>query len=152
MNDTGMVLITRTFDAPRELVWAAFTDPQQVAQWWGPEHFHTPVDSVQIDLRPGGRYDLSMIEDASGTDYPVRFEVEEVVERELLLMRSPAQPELGLTEDVTCRIEFSDADGATQVTLSAGPYVGEMRRMSELGWNSQFGKLERLLGGARTAA
>ena len=151
MNDSGLVQITRTFDAPRELVWAAFSEPEQVAQWWGPEHFHTPVDSVEIDLQPGGRYHLSMIEDASGTGYSVRFDVEEVVENELLVMRSPAQPELGLTEDVTCRLEFADVDGKTRVELTAGPYVGEMRKMSELGWTAQFGKLDELLK-ARAAA
>ena len=147
MSD-GYVRITRTFAASPELVWSAWTDPEQVAQWWGPEHFSTPPESVEIDLQPGGHYHLSMIEDASGTDYPIRFEVVEVEEPALLVMKSPAQPEFGLTEDVTCRVELASVDGGTEVRLTAGPYLGEMQKMSELGWTSQFGKLDSLLASA----
>jgi len=48
------LVITRIFDAPRELVWKAWTDPKFVMQWWGPKGFTSP--SCQIDLRVGGRY------------------------------------------------------------------------------------------------
>jgi len=48
------LLITRIFDAPRELVWKAWTDPSYVVQWWGPKGFTSP--SCEIDLRVGGRY------------------------------------------------------------------------------------------------
>ena len=41
--------ITRILDAPRDLVWAAWTEPEQFAAWFGPEHFTTPVESVEID-------------------------------------------------------------------------------------------------------
>jgi uncharacterized protein YndB with AHSA1/START domain len=49
------VLITRIFEAPRERVFAAWTDPAQVAAWYGPEHFDTPRENVHIELRVGGR-------------------------------------------------------------------------------------------------
>ncbi|HUI73255.1 MAG TPA: SRPBCC domain-containing protein, partial [Spirochaetia bacterium] len=48
------LVITRIFDAPRELVWKAWTDPRFVMQWWGPKGFTSP--SCKIDLRVGGRY------------------------------------------------------------------------------------------------
>ena len=48
------LVITRIFDAPRELVWKAWTDPRLVMRWWGPVGFTSP--SCQIDLRVGGRY------------------------------------------------------------------------------------------------
>ena len=48
------LVITRIFDAPRELVWKAWTDPRLVMQWWGPKGFTSP--SCEIDLRVGGRY------------------------------------------------------------------------------------------------
>jgi uncharacterized protein YndB with AHSA1/START domain len=48
------IRITRVFDAPRELVWKAWTEPEHLAQWWGPRGRTTPVDSITLDLRPGG--------------------------------------------------------------------------------------------------
>src|SRR5438045_451816 len=52
------IIIERVFDAPRELVWKAWTDPQMVKKWWGPEGFNSP--SVKIDLRVGGKYTYAM--------------------------------------------------------------------------------------------
>src|SRR4051794_32864996 len=48
------VLITRIFDAPRDVVFRAWTDPDQVAQWFGPDGFEAPRETVEIDLRVGG--------------------------------------------------------------------------------------------------
>ena len=59
MNDR-QVLITRIFEAPRERVFRAWTDPDDVAEWYGPEHFDTPRDRIRIDLDAGGRYELTM--------------------------------------------------------------------------------------------
>jgi len=56
-RDTNLLqnlVITRVFDAPRELVWRAWTDPELVVKWWGLKGFTSP--SCQIDLRVGGRY------------------------------------------------------------------------------------------------
>ena len=46
--------ISRTFDAPRDLVWKAFTEPERMKQWWGPKGF--TVIASNMDLRPGGTY------------------------------------------------------------------------------------------------
>ncbi len=46
------VVMERVFDAPRELVWKAFTNPQSIPQWWGPRNLTTTVD--KMDVRPGG--------------------------------------------------------------------------------------------------
>lgn len=48
------LLIVRIFDAPREIVWKSWTEPQRVKKWWGPKNFTAPFAS--IDLRPGGKY------------------------------------------------------------------------------------------------
>jgi uncharacterized protein YndB with AHSA1/START domain len=58
VNETERMIITRVFDAPRELVWRAWTDPQYVMQWWGPKGFSCP--SCEIDFRVGGKYLLCM--------------------------------------------------------------------------------------------
>jgi uncharacterized protein YndB with AHSA1/START domain len=70
MNDlhNKEFVITRTFDAPREKLWKAWTDPQEVAKWWGPEMFTVPT--VQIDLRVGGKY-LFCMRGAAGLGQPV---------------------------------------------------------------------------------
>lgn len=52
------IVITREFDAPRERVWKAWTDPEMIKRWWGPEHFTAP--SIQMDLRVGGKYIWAM--------------------------------------------------------------------------------------------
>jgi len=61
--------ITRIFDAPRELVWRAWTDPDEAAIWWHPRGIRTPRESVHIDGRIGGRYSYTMIA-PDGSEYP----------------------------------------------------------------------------------
>jgi uncharacterized protein YndB with AHSA1/START domain len=137
--------VTRVFDAPREAVFAAFTDPEQVMQWWGPEHFDVPRDSVTIDLREGGRYDLTMVQTASGQEYPVRQEILEVSSPELLILRHEPMPDFGMLEAIDTRIEFHDEDGATRVEITSGPYSAEMGPNAQMGWEQQLDKLAGLL-------
>src|SRR5579864_3601629 len=54
VNETERMVVTRVFDAPRELVWKAWTDPKYVMQWWGPKGFTAPV--CQMDFRVGGKF------------------------------------------------------------------------------------------------
>lgn len=140
--------INRVFDAPRDQVWEAWTEPEQVAQWWGPHHFHVPVESVEIDLRPGGRYHLTMVETHSGREFPAHFEIVEMREAELLVFTSPPEPEHGLMNEIHTRVEFSDAGGGTRVTVVSGPYGEEMGPNAETGWNQQFERLDSVLSGA----
>ena len=65
---TQALHIERVFDAPRELVWKAFTDPDEMAQWFGPVGYHVPRESVEIDLRVGGVSKLTMVPDSD--EYP----------------------------------------------------------------------------------
>jgi uncharacterized protein YndB with AHSA1/START domain len=53
-SEGGDLVFERTFDAPRELVWKALTDPQQIPQWWGPKGTTTTV--AEMDVRPGGKW------------------------------------------------------------------------------------------------
>ncbi len=137
--------VTRVFDAPREAVFAAFTDPEQVMQWWGPEHFDVPRDSVTIDLREGGRYDLTMVQTAGGQEYPVRQEILEVSSPELLILRHEPMPDFGMLEAIDTRIEFHDEGGATRVEITSGPYNAEMGPNAQMGWEQQLDKLAGLL-------
>jgi uncharacterized protein YndB with AHSA1/START domain len=102
------VLITRIFDAPRDLVFQAWTDPDQVAQWYGPDGFDTPRETVTIDLRVGGRYELGMVQKDSGAVFPVRYEVIELDPPRLLVLKSEPMPEVGIHEPTVTRIELHD--------------------------------------------
>jgi uncharacterized protein YndB with AHSA1/START domain len=136
------ILITRIFDAPREEVFRAWTDPDAVAAWFGPEHFDT--ERVHIDLRVGGRYELVMVQRGSGAEFPVRYEIVELVQPELLVLRSDPMPEMGMHEPTVTRIELHDHGDKTRMTLSDGPYPAG-RAHAEAGWNAAFEKLaERL--------
>jgi uncharacterized protein YndB with AHSA1/START domain len=138
--------IDRVFDAPRAQVWDAWTDPAQLSQWWGPHHFHVPQDSIEIELRPGGRYHLTMVETSSGREFPALFEIVELREAELLVFVSPPQPEHGLTDEIHTRVEFADAGDGTRVTVVSGPYTDQMGPNAETGWAQQFEKLDSVLG------
>lgn len=138
--------VNRVFDAPRADVWEAWTDPAQVVHWWGPEHFHVRAETVDIDVRPGGRYHLTMVETSSGREFPCRFEITEVREAELLAFTSPPEPEHGLLEEIQTRVEFADEGSRTRVTVVSGPYPDAMGESAEMGWAQQFDKLESVLG------
>jgi uncharacterized protein YndB with AHSA1/START domain len=139
------VAIVRTFDAPPEQVWAAWVDPAQVAQWWGPDGLETPLESVVIELRQGGRYDLVMVDTRSGGESPVRQEILEVTAPELLVLLHEPMPQYGLVDPIVTRVEFHAHDGGTRLELTGSPYTAELGPMAELGWGQQLDKLERLL-------
>jgi uncharacterized protein YndB with AHSA1/START domain len=142
------VLITRIFEAPRERVFRAWTDPDEVAAWYGPEHFDTPRERINIDLRVGGRYELTMVQRGSGAEYPVRYEIVELVEPELIVLRSDPMPEIGMHEPTLTRVEFHDHGDKTRMTLVDGPYPDSSH--AESGWNAAFDKLAALVAGQRS--
>lgn len=76
------IVHTRLLDAPRELVWEAWTDPRHVAQWWGPNGFTNTIQ--EMNVTPGGVWRLVM-HGPDGTDYPNRMTFHEVVRPERLV-------------------------------------------------------------------
>ena len=91
-----VIVITRMFDAPRALVWAAITDPKHVAQWYGGPGFTNPV--CEMDLRPGGAWHHVM-QAPNGVRFTINSIFEEVVAPQRLVWRTikdpnrnPAQP------------------------------------------------------------
>src|ERR1700733_12350519 len=75
------IVITRLFDAPRELVWQAMTDPEHLVHWWGPRGFTTTIQ--EMDVRPGGIWQHVM-HGPDGTDYPTRSVFKELVKPDRL--------------------------------------------------------------------
>ena len=145
-----LVVITRVFDAPRDLVFRAWTDPDHVAEWFGPESFDTPRDSVDIDLRVGGRFELTMVRTDTGAQFPVRYEIVELDPPRLLVLISAPMPELGMHEPTVTRVELHDEDGRTRMTLTDGPFTQSGH--AEAGWNAAFAKLEALFGSLQRRA
>ncbi len=139
------ILITRIFEAPRELVFAAWTEPEQVAAWYGPEHFDTPLEGVHIDLRVGGRWEVTMVQRDTGKEFPARYEIVELVAPELIVLSCPPMPEAGIPDGTVTRVEFHDHGDKTRMTLSDGPYPGDFNRHAEAGWKGAFDKLGVLL-------
>jgi uncharacterized protein YndB with AHSA1/START domain len=137
------ILITRIFDAPRELVFRAWTDPDHVAQWFGPERFDTPREGVEIDLRVGGRFELTMVERESGARFPVLYEIVELDPPRLLVLKAEPMPEFGNHEPTFTRVELHDHGNKTRMTLSDGPYVQSAH--AEAGWQAAFNKLDAVL-------
>jgi uncharacterized protein YndB with AHSA1/START domain len=136
------VVIERVFDAPRETVFRAWTDPDQVASWYGPEHFDTPRERIRIDLRVGGRYELTMVQRGSDEEFDIGYEIVELAEPELLVLRSDPIP--GMHGTTYTRVELEDLGGRTRMTLTDGPYPESGH--AEAGWNAAIAKLARLLG------
>jgi uncharacterized protein YndB with AHSA1/START domain len=139
------VLITRIFDAPREEVFRAWTDPDEVARWYGPEHFDSPREKINIDLRVGGRYEITMVRRDNGQEFPAFYEIVELVEPELLVLRSDPMPEYGMPDPIFTRVELHDHGDKTRMTLSDGPYPEAGQ--AEAGWSQSFDKLAALFGG-----
>jgi uncharacterized protein YndB with AHSA1/START domain len=133
------VVITRIFDAPRETVFRAWTDPDEIAAWYGPEHFDTPAEKIRIDLRVGGRYELTMVRRDNGAEFPIGYEIIELVEPELLVLRSDPMPQMGMHEPTITRVELHEHGAKTRMTLTDGPYVESGH--ASAGWNAAFDKL-----------
>lgn len=134
------VLITRIFDAPREEVFRAWIDPDQVAAWYGPEQFDTPRERIRIDPRAGGRYELTMVRRDGGGEFAIGYDIVEFVEPELLVLRSDPMPEMGMHEPTVTRVELHAHGNRTRMTLTDGPYPGGGRHV-EAGWTAAFDKL-----------
>jgi uncharacterized protein YndB with AHSA1/START domain len=141
------LVITRIFDAPRDMVYRAFVDPEQLAAWFGPVGWSVPRDTVDIDARTGGHQRFTMVSDE---DPDMRSVVDgtftEVVENELLIGEQRLDdPDIG-DFVMQLRIEFHDEDGKTRMVLRQGPFDPEIERNAHQGWNSSFTKLDALFG------
>lgn len=106
-----MVVITHIFDAPRELVWKIYTDPELFPRWWGPEIFKTTVD--KMDVKNGGSWRVVQ-RDPEGNEFAFHGVYHEVKapERVIDTMEWEGMPGHVIFETVT----FEDLDGKTKVT------------------------------------
>ena len=142
------ITITRMFDAPRAVVFRAWTDAGQLAQWWGPKGFTNPV--CEIDVRVGGAIRIHM-RSPDGNVYPMKGEFREIVPPERLVFTNIAVDAADdpIIEGLTT-VTFADKGGKTTMTLhtrgrAVVDYaVGYLKGM-EAGWTGSIDKLEMLL-------
>ena len=130
--------------ARHTLLREAATD--EVAAWYGPEGFDTPRDRIRIDLRVGGRYELTMVRRGGGGEFAIGFDIVELVEPELLVLRSDPMPQMGLPDPTYTRVEMHDLGGRTRMVLRDGPYADAAP--AEAGWNQALDKLAPLVAAA----
>jgi uncharacterized protein YndB with AHSA1/START domain len=139
------ISVARVFDAPRELVYQAFVDPDQFGQWFGPAGFSVPYETVQSDVRAGGFQRFVLVSEADPSRRtPVEVALSEVVEDELLV----AHAELGTggRSGVRLRLEFLDESGGkTRLELRQGASRHELCGDPEAAWESSFSRLDSLL-------
>jgi uncharacterized protein YndB with AHSA1/START domain len=148
LSEQRMVL-TRVFDAPRPQLWKAWTDPQTLAQWWGPNGFQAQLDTIILEPRVGGRFKLKIYSEEAGIEVPIDVVYLEVVENELLKYTEPV-PCIPVIASVTGTVTFKTVDGdktelGFDVVMETTP---EIRNLSEEGWTESFDKLAALLAGS----
>lgn len=144
---TYEVTISRYFDAPPAMVYQAFTQPGQLAQWFGPLMYHVPLDTVDLDVRPGGHMRLSMVNNDDKSSAPVNSTFVEVVENQLLVGYELAQGFPGIADGtrLSLSLEFIPEGEGTRLELRQGMFPEFMREMSETGWTQSLYKLDALL-------
>ena len=109
------MVVTRVFDAPRELVWKAWTDPAYAMQWWGPAGFTTPV--YEVDFRVGGRF-LICMKAPGGQEFWNAGEYHEIVPHEKIVSSMYfADAQGNKVQPAHYGIEHEAIDGASDVTL-----------------------------------
>jgi uncharacterized protein YndB with AHSA1/START domain len=121
-------VITRAFDAPRELVWTAFTEPERMRHWWGPKGF--TVIAAKMDLRPGGIYHYGMRAPDGSTMWG-KFVYREIVRPERIVLvnsfsdeagnitRHPLSPTWPL--QMLSTFLFAEQGGRTRLTIRWSP-------------------------------
>jgi len=153
-------VVTRVFDAPLEKVWKAWTDPEYVKRWWGPENFTAPY--ISIDLRVGGRFVYCMR--GAGFDGVVKDWWNTGKHLEIVPMKKIVQSmsfadehgnpvpasyydmpgEWPMETVLTATFEIVDGE-KTKLTVREEGIPEAMIEPSRLGWEQQFDKLVELL-------
>lgn len=160
------IIIERVFDAPRELVWKAWTDPEMVKKWWGPEGFTAP--SAQIDLREGGKYIFAMhgpVGSEWDRDMYTAGVFKEIVEHEKIVSTDYFSDENGnmikpsdegqdenFPTEMTVTVTFEEVeDGKTKLTIhypkaeNEAQFEAMLKSGMKEGWSTSLDKLARLV-------
>ena len=157
------IVLTRMFNAPRELVYKLWTDPKHVAKWWGPDGFTTPV--CEIDLRPKGAYRFVM-RGPDGAEFPMKGVYLEIVKNNKIVCTDIVEEQPAEWKDIlekynldtdgsvsvasVMTVTFDEVNGKTKLTIATRFKSEEARdamlkMMMVEGWTSSLQRLENLL-------
>jgi uncharacterized protein YndB with AHSA1/START domain len=156
MASSKALIITRVFDAPRELVWKAWTEPKHLMKWWGPKEFTCPV--CKIDFRVGGSFHYCM-RSPEGKDYWGTGVYKEIRRFEKIVVTDSFADKFGNVVPATAygfegdfplelliTITFEKLKGKVKLTLRHDGFpVGKHKDMANTGWNESLDKLRELL-------
>jgi uncharacterized protein YndB with AHSA1/START domain len=151
MNDDPVVEIVRVIEAPREHVFRAWTDPDELRRWWGPGEFTCP--EAQVDLRPGGSYRLVM-QPTAGDPFVLGGTYREVEPpaRLVYTWRWETGPAADGSESVVT-VEFRDRGERTELVLTHAEFPASHGPAPyQMGWEGGLIKFEALFGGSAVDA
>lgn len=134
------LVITRVFDAPRHIVWKAWTDPEHLMRWWGPRGFKTRVS--KMDVRSGGGWRFCM-RSPQGVEEWQQGVYREIVEPERLVFSYAFEDETGKPgHETRVTVSFADLGGKTQITLHHAVFETVAVRDDHVqGWNEALDRL-----------
>lgn len=143
------LVITRVFDAPRDVAFKAWTEPERLVRWWGPQGFTTP--SCEMDVRPGGAFRLCM-RAPDGADHWLRGVYREIVEPERLVLTWAWEDAEGKPgHETVLTVSFAEHGRKTKLTLHQAIFESvTARNAHQEGWTSGLDRLAEYL--ARLAA
>jgi uncharacterized protein YndB with AHSA1/START domain len=143
------ITITRLFDAPRERVWREWTEPASFADWFGGTESEVPLESVYMDVRPGGSWRLTMFAGPGRREIRWHGEYREVAAPERLVFTITDQPDAEAYELVT--VVLADlGDGRTEMLFrqSGGGLSPEEYERAGQGWSGFFDRVDERLAEA----
>jgi len=157
MTNDKEVTFERTYDAPAEKVWRAWTDPEQLKRWWGPDNVTIP--ECEVDLRVGGRFYIVMeagegMGEFKGTRWPMEAKFTAVEPNSRLIYAAKAWTEgdeEGTALEQVQELSLAEQDGKTKLYLKAtlnkvGPKAGMAAEGMKYGYGQQLDKLDKYLG------
>jgi uncharacterized protein YndB with AHSA1/START domain len=140
---SGIVRVVRRFDAPPRDVFRAWTDPAEVSAWYGPDGWN--AERIRIDGEVGGRWEVTMVRASDRFEFPIGYEILELVEPSLVVLRH-TEDDPGGADATIVRVELvADGDG-TLMTMTDGPMNAEGAELAESGYGQAFRKLAARLG------
>jgi uncharacterized protein YndB with AHSA1/START domain len=148
MAERPGITITRVFEAPRERVWEEWTQPGPFADWFGGPESEIPLDTVSMDVRPGGSWRATMYAGPERREIQWKGEYREVVEPERLVFTVSDQP--GEDDYELVIVVLTDlGDGRTEMLFQQhGRMTPEQYERTGEGWGSFFDRIDERLADA----
>ena len=136
--------LKRLLRAPPELVFRMHTEPDLLAQWWGPKGFTAP--SVELDVRVGGRYRIAM-QPPEGDRFHLSGEFREINPGTRLVYTFRWEPPDPDDRETVVVVSLRNRGESTALTVDQAPFATDARRaLHEQGWNDSLDRLEELIG------